>query len=306
MGRKQLKGIFPLMPFVLRKNQELDLNGLKDNVQAYEETGFDGFVAFGCMGEFYASNLEEFKRVVDAAVGASKKITCVFGATFHNTRECVQRLKYAEDAGADGVMVGLPYLIPVSEEAAYEHYRLVNEAADEIQIMAYNNPNSFRFNMGVGFWDKLLELDHITAVKESNGDVGHRTRVVSHIADRINVFSGGENWLLGDSLVGGNSIVSVVGAGAPKATQAFFGACMRRDLEAAIPYHVRFTDIYDEMTAQNEVAWEKACAELGGFKAGPPRSPYAPLDPGIRRRLATRLAYLRQMPEANAPHSASA
>jgi 4-hydroxy-tetrahydrodipicolinate synthase len=301
MSRKQLKGIFPLMPFVLKKNQELDLEGLKDNVRAYEELGFDGFVAFGCMGEFYASSFEEYKKVVDTAVGASKRITCVFGATFHNTRECVQRVKYAEDAGADGVMVGLPYLIPVSEEAAYEHYRLVNEAADEIQIMAYNNPHSFRFNMGLGFWDKLLELEQIKAVKESNGDVVHRTRVVSKIADRINVFSGGENWLLGDSFVGGNSIVSVVGPGAPRATQAFFRACMRRDLDAAIPYHVRFTDVYDEQTAQNEVAWEKACAELGGFKAGPPRSPYASLDPGIRRRLATRLDQLRQMAEAKVP-----
>ncbi len=298
MTVKPLKGIFPLMPFVLRKNGDLDLEGLKSNVRAYEEVGFDGFVAFGCMGEFYASSFEEYKMVVDAALGASKKIACVFGATYHNTRECIQRMKYAEDAGADGVMVGLPYLIPVSDEAAYEHYRLVNEAADGIQIMAYNNPHSFRYNMGVEFWDRLMSLDRIKAVKESNGDVVHRTRVVSHISRRINVFSGGEDWLLGDSLVGGNSIVSVVGPGVPTATRVFFRACMKRDLGTAIPFHVKFSDVYDELTAQNEVAWEKACAELGGFKAGPPRAPYPPLDPGIRRRLATRLEHLRQMAEA--------
>jgi 4-hydroxy-tetrahydrodipicolinate synthase len=301
MSRKPLKGIFPLMPFVLKGNQELDLEGLRSNVQAYEESGFDGFVAFGCMGEFFAANFDEYSKVVDTAVDAAKKLTCVFGATYHNTRECVQRVKYAEDAGADGVMVGLPYLIPVSEEAAYEHYRLVNEAADDIQIMAYNNPHSFRFNMDAGFWDKLMELDQIKAVKESNGEVKHRTTVVSHISQRINVFAGGEDWLLGDSLVGGNSIVSVVGPGAPKATQAFFRACMSRDFEKALPFHLRFTDIYDEVTPQNEVAWEKACAELGGFKAGPPRSPYPILDSGIRERLAVRLEHLRQMAESKVP-----
>jgi 4-hydroxy-tetrahydrodipicolinate synthase len=295
MTRKPLKGVFPLMPFVLKKNQELDLEGLKSNVRAYEEAGFDGFISFGCMGEFYASSFEEFKKVVDTAVGASRRIACVFGTTFHNTRESIERTKYAEDAGADGVMTGVPYLIPCTEEAAYEHYRQVNDAVDEIQIMAYNNPHSFHFNMTLEFWDKLMQLDRIKAVKESNGDVGHRTRVVSHICKNINVFSGGENWLLGDSLVGANSIVSVVGPGTPQASLKFFDACMNRDLDTAVPFHIKFTRVYDEQTAQNEVGWEKACAELGGFKAGPPRSPYAPLDPAIRQRLAKALDELNEM-----------
>ena len=239
MSKKELKGMFPLMPFVLTKNQELDLDGLKSNVRAFEEAGFDGFVAFGCMGEFYASSFDEFKKVVDTALAASRsKLACVFGTTFHNTRECIERTKYAEDAGADGVMVGVPYLIPCTEEAAYKHFRQVNDKVRDIQIMVYNNPGSFRFNISCELWDKLMKLDRIRAVKESNGDVNHRTMVVSHISKRINVFSGGENWLLGDSLVGANSLVSVCGTGAPKAALAFFNACMKRDLEKAIPLHV--------------------------------------------------------------------
>ncbi|MDA4130581.1 MAG: dihydrodipicolinate synthase family protein [Thaumarchaeota archaeon] len=294
-SRKQLRGIFPLMPFVLTKNQELDLEGLKSNVKAYEGIGFDGFVAFGCMGEFYASSFEEFKKVVDTAVNASDKVACVFGATFHNTRECLQRAKYAEDAGADGVMIGVPYLIPCTQEAAFEHFQQVNDKVDEIQIMAYNNPASFRFNMDRGFWDRLMKLDRIKAVKESNGDATHRTMVISHISKKINVFSGGENWLLADSLVGANSIVSVCGAGAPSAALTFFNACMKEDLKTAIPLHMQFTDLYDEQTAQNEVAWEKACAEAGGFKAGPPRVPYLPLEKGVRDRLERRLEKIRAM-----------
>ena len=294
-SRRELKGIFPLMPFVLTKNQELDLEGLKSNVKAYEELGFDGFVSFGCMGEFYASSFEEFKKVVDAAVSTANKIACVFGATFHNTAECIQRAKYAQDAGADGVMIGVPYLIPCTQEAALEHFREVNENLDEIQIMAYNNPGSFKFNMDRDFWDRLMQLDRVKAVKESNGDATHRTMVISHISEKINVFSGGENWLLPDSLVGANSIVSVCGAGAPHAALSFFRACMKKDLKTAVPLHVAFSDLYDEQTAQNEVAWEKACAELGGFKAGPPRSPYSPLDADVRGRLDRRLQKLRAM-----------
>jgi dihydrodipicolinate synthase/N-acetylneuraminate lyase len=70
---------------------------------------------------------------------------------------------------------------------------------------------------------------------------------------------------------------------------------MSRDLKTAIPLHVKFTDLYDEQTAQNEVAWEKGCAELGGFKAGPPRAPYPPLDKEVRGRMERRLRIIREM-----------
>ncbi|MDA4112824.1 MAG: hypothetical protein OK474_02140 [Thaumarchaeota archaeon] len=54
--------------------------GLKGNVKAYEEAGFDWFVAFGCMGEFYASNFEEFKNRGHVR-RRFEKIACVFGTT---------------------------------------------------------------------------------------------------------------------------------------------------------------------------------------------------------------------------------
>jgi dihydrodipicolinate synthase/N-acetylneuraminate lyase len=295
MAHKTLKGIFPLMPFVLNKNRELDPEGLQQNIAGYENAGFDGYVAFGCMGEFYAPSFDEWSQVVDVAVDATQKLECVFGTTFQNTDESIRRTKYAEDAGADGVMIGPPYLIPVTFDVALEHYRRVSESVDEIQIMAYNNPSSFRFNMTPEFWDELMKLDRIKAVKESNGEVVHRTRVVGRISKRINVFSGGEHWLLGDSLLGANGMVSVAGPGAPQASVAFFKACMNGDLKTAIPFHVKFTELYRHVTAENEVAWFKACAELGGFKAGPPRAPYLPLDPPIRQSLALSLKELTSM-----------
>jgi 4-hydroxy-tetrahydrodipicolinate synthase len=292
---KSIKGVFPLMPFVLKQNQELDLDGLRTNILEYENRGFDGYVAFGCMGEFYAPTFEEFKQVVDTAVDSSSKLTCVFGTTYHNTKECIQRTKYAEDAGADGVMIGLPYLIPCTPKAAFEHFRQVNEAAENIQVMAYNNPFSFRFNMTADFWDKLLQLDRIKAVKESSFDVLHRIRVISHISNRINVFAGGEFWLLADSLLGANGIVSMAGPGVPKATLELYDACMKRDLERALPLHTRFANLFRNLTSENEVAWLKACAEYGGLRAGPPRAPYPVLDEDTKSSLVEDLKEIDEM-----------
>jgi dihydrodipicolinate synthase/N-acetylneuraminate lyase len=295
MELKPLKGVFPLMPFVLDEEQNLDLEGLKENIRIYEQAGVPGFVAFGCMGECYASSFEEFQRVVDTAMESRRTIAAVFGVTYHNTRECVRRAQYAERHGADGIMVGPPYLIPCTDDAVVDHFTELNDSLERIQVMAYNNPFSFRVHMTRKIWDRLLPLKRIKALKESADDAMHRAHVISHISGRINVFSGTENWFLPDSLVGANGIIGVVAPGALRASLKFYEMCMKRDLERAIPMHVEYNDLVTSCTVQNEVAWFKACAEIGGLKAGRPRIPYGPLDPQIRATLKAKLAAVSAM-----------
>ena len=295
--RKPLKGVFPLLPFAIREDEEPDLDGLAENVDFLARSGVHGFIAFGCMGEFYAPSEKEFDQIVDVAVDAADgRIATVFGTTFQNTRECIRRTRYAERAGADGVMIAPTYVINPTEEVVLEHYRAVNGAVDEIQIMAYNYPPLARgFNMTPEFWDNLLELEHVKALKESNGDVWHRTNLLTKIADRINVFCGGEGWLFSDALLGGKGIVSLFGIGVPKAVLALFDACMAHDLERAIPLYRRFTQLCATITAENEVAALKATAEICGQKAGKPRMPYQPLEPGVRKVFEKYLAEFAQV-----------
>jgi len=293
--RKPLKGIFPLMPLVLKRSQELDLQGLRDNIAAYEEAGFDGYVALGCMGEFFATSEKEFNEIVDVAVDATEKIACVFGTMWQNSKECLRRTKYAEDAGADGAMIGPPYLIPCPEEDAYEHFRLIDREVEHIQIMAYNNPSSFKFNMTPRFWETLLKLESITALKESNGDAVHRMSVVKRISNRINVFSGTEPWLISDVLNGGNSLVSLCALAAPTGAKAYYDACIRHEFGKAVPLAHAFMDMLADCTSSNEHAWLKAVAELGGLRAGPPRSPYSPVDRQISAKLKKSLRVVESL-----------
>jgi len=296
MARKPLEGVFPLMPFVIKNNQEIDFEGLKANLQFLNEAGVQGFIAFGCMGEFYAPSEEEFNKFVDVAVDSAGKLASVFGATFQNTKESIRRAKYAEDAGADGVMIASPYVINPTLEVAYEHYRLINEAVDEIQIMAYNYPPLTRgLNMTPEFWDKLLTLDRIKAVKESNTDIIHRCRLLYKIADKINVFSGGEGWFFPDGILGAKGIVSLFGMAVPKQVLALYKACRDKDIDKAVKLHKKFVEAQNLITAENEVAFLKATTELGGNKAGPPRAPYPPLDKETYEKLKRLLEEIKSL-----------
>jgi dihydrodipicolinate synthase/N-acetylneuraminate lyase len=60
---------------------------------------------------------------------------------------------------------------------------------------------------------------------------------------------------------------------------------MERNLDKAVPLHRKFTQLCSYITGENEVAFLKATAEIGGQKAGRPRSPYQPLDPKVMKVL---------------------
>jgi 4-hydroxy-tetrahydrodipicolinate synthase len=279
--RKPLVGVFPLTPFAIKEDQSADYDGLAHNIEFLANSSVHGTVMFGCMGEFYAPSYDEYKQCVDVAVEASAgRIAVVVGATYQNTAEAVRRVRYCDQAGADGVMVAAPYVINPNVEVVKEYFTAIDSAIEsDLQIMAYNYPPLTRgFNMTPDFWDWMVTLEHVKAVKESNGDVWHRDRITARIADKINIFPGGEGWMFSDFLMGAKGVVSLFGIAVPKTVLKFYNALLAKDLEIALPLAHKFTELSSYITAENEVAALKATAEIGGNKAGRPRSPYQTLD----------------------------
>jgi 4-hydroxy-tetrahydrodipicolinate synthase len=262
---------------------------------------------FGCMGEFYAPNIKEYKKCVEVAVqAAAGRIAVVVGATWQNTQEAVERALFCERAGADGIMVAAPYVINPTKDAVLEHFRMINHAISDIQILAYNYPPLARgFNMTPEFWDYLLELEHVVALKESFGDVTHRTRIHTKIADKINIFPGGEQLMLGDFMQGAKGVVSLFGIAVPGAVMAFYDALLKGDLGTSMPLHKKFTELASLITLENEVAALKATAEFAGRKAGRPRSPYQSLEPEIKAEFERRLGELTFNPDITARKQSS-
>jgi 4-hydroxy-tetrahydrodipicolinate synthase len=295
--RKPLQGVFPLVPFAIKKDDSADYDALADNVDFLAKSGVHGTVMFGCMGEFYAPTDEEYEKCVKVAVeAASGRIAVVVGTTFQNTREVIRRTLLCEKFGADGVMIAAPYVINPTREVVLEHYRAINSAVTEIQIMMYNYPPLARgFNMTVDIWDHLLELDHIKALKESNGDTNHRTNILAKLADKIAIFPGGENWMFNDFLMGAKGVVSLYGIAIPQTVLKFYHALLKRDIDTALPIYRKFTELSTLITLENEVAALKETAEIGGHKAGRPRPPYQPLDPGTRANFEKHLRELADM-----------
>jgi len=203
--RKEIKGITPLLPFSQTKNFEVDYEAIRECIRFLKDNKIHGFVAFGCMGQHFAPSEAEFNKVTDVCVDeANGEICSIIGSSAHNTDEAIRRLKYAEDAGADGSMLAPPYALTINREQCALHYQLCNDAIKgDIAIMAYNFPPLARgFNMTEKYmWeDHLLKMENIKALKESTSN---NDRLLFQIADKVNVLAGNEPAFWRISMLGG-------------------------------------------------------------------------------------------------------
>ena len=296
--RKPIEGLFPLMPLCLKEDQKIDYDAIVWNIEWLEERGVPGFIQFGCMGQMNAVSEAEFNKVCDVVVSAAKgkKIAAVVSSTATSTQEVIRRAKYAEDAGADGSMLALPYAFPVTTEWAVEFFQTVDEALKgEMAIILYNIPPTVGFNVSPALWkEHLLKLKSIKAVKDSNFALPHHDEVLITIVDEVNVFSCTDTFFWHDSMLGANGIIGLLAWVAPRVVLKYYHECMKGN--QADPWTLR---VYKAMVkafgivletpaapmASYEHGYLNALVEIGGAKGGPPRKPYGPLPREAREAL---------------------
>ena len=284
---RRLEGILACVPTVFTESQELDLEGIRENIEFTMESGIHGIITLCSVGEFFAVSSEEYDKIVDIAMDAtaSRRTACIVGTHYQNTRECIRRTKYAEDAGADAVMIAPPYYVKhPSEDWVYEHYRLINDVLEEAQILVYNNEAFTKFNMTPAFWDRLVKLDHVKAVKESSYDIGHLSELIRRHGERINVLGGSEAQLLPVMFLGGKGTVSLFGCPMPKLPLELYEACKDKDWKKGLKFHLHLTNFASTVRSAdisgevNVISIFKGLCEVCGRKAGPPRRPNIPLN----------------------------
>jgi dihydrodipicolinate synthase/N-acetylneuraminate lyase len=98
---------------------------------------------------------------------ANKRVPVMIGCTSTNTREALQKMEYAAKAGADGVLVGVPYYFPSSVDNAVQFYHDLADAFPEMGVMIYHNPYNHRITIPVDAFKRLVEKPNIVAMKDS-------------------------------------------------------------------------------------------------------------------------------------------
>ncbi|WP_172827284.1 dihydrodipicolinate synthase family protein [Mycobacterium asiaticum] len=267
---------YPVTPF---SSDGIDTERLTALVERLVSSGVHGIAPLGSTGELAYLEEAEFDTVVDTTIAAvNGRVPVVVGVSDVTTARTIRRAQYAQQAGADAVMVLPVSYWKLTDREIAQHYRSIGQSIG-IPMMAYNNPAT----SGVDMSPELLvtmfgEIDNLTMVKESTGDL-NRMRRIAELSEGQLPFYNGSNPLVLDALkVGASGWCTAAPNLRPKPCIDLYEAVRAGDLEKAQIHYDDLKPLLQFIVAGGLPTTVKAGLDLLGVPVGEPRRPLLPLD----------------------------
>ncbi|HIH45448.1 MAG TPA: 4-hydroxy-tetrahydrodipicolinate synthase, partial [Candidatus Methanoperedenaceae archaeon] len=169
-------GVLPALVTPFTPKNELDIEGLKGNIEFLVDGGVSGIVPCGTTGESATLSMKEHRKVIEVSVECSK-VPVIAGTGSNNTVEAIELTKYAVDAGCAAALMITPYYNKPTDRGLIQHFTAVAEAVD-IPIIVYNVPGRTSLNMKPEVAAQLAKVDNIIGIKEASGSLDQITKIL--------------------------------------------------------------------------------------------------------------------------------
>ncbi len=217
------KGCYTALITPFNDKGELDTDGLDQLIKFQIKNNITGILAVGTTGESPTLHWEEHNRVVtDVAKGTKGKCLCIAGTGSNNTKEALEAVQNASDAGADAVLMVDPYYNgPSSLEIRKEYIEPVAKAFPEMEIIPYIIPGRTGTQLlpeDLGILSK--EYNNISSVKEATGNIENMKLTRQCCGNEFSIFSGDDSLvfkMMTNPDIKASGVISVVTNIAPKA-----------------------------------------------------------------------------------------
>ena len=202
MTKPKWEGVYPAMLTPFTKDDTIDFEMFKLNVNAQLAAGVDGLVVGGSLGE--ASTLlaeEKWELLRYCKTALNRPVPVIVNIAEQSTKAAIQIAKDAVTNGADGLMVLPPMRYKADDRETVEYFKAI-AATTDLTIMIYNNPFDYKIEVTLAMFEELAKVTTIVAVKESTRDVSNVTRMKNHFGDRFKILCGVDTLALEELALG--------------------------------------------------------------------------------------------------------
>lgn len=293
----KIRGAFPVLITPMNENQEIDWEGVKNNVNYFIEQGVAGIIINGSTGEFVSLTKDEKFRMVETVVKeVNGRIPVMVGTASETTKETIEYTKQAEANGAEAALIINPYYCKPKEEEIYFHFKEVAKETN-LPIMLYNNPGLSGIDMSTELMLRLgRDCENITHVKESSGDIQKARDLAREGKGDIEVFCGAEELVMESYFVGATGWVSVAGNIVPKLVTDMFNHFQKGEIDKAWDINDRILPLCKFLEGSGKyVQIVKRAMELNGQAGGPSRYPRLGLTPEEKEKLKAIMANVTEI-----------
>ena len=196
---------------VFDKQGKIDAAGNERHINRLIDEGINGILFLGSIGEFFALTMDEKKEFVDLVVRVvDKRVPVLIGTGGTILAEVIELTNYAQQAGADAVVVISPYYFQLGNEVLYRYYAELAKNTT-MPIMLYNFPDRTSVNLDPQLVLRLAkEFPHIIGIKDTVDGISHTRKLIQVVKKErpdFCVMSGYDEYMVPNLLAGGDGVI---------------------------------------------------------------------------------------------------
>ncbi|MDA8081039.1 MAG: 4-hydroxy-tetrahydrodipicolinate synthase [Actinomycetota bacterium] len=172
------------------------------------DNGSEGLVVTGTTGE--APTLTDDEKIsLWEAVSAAVTVPVIAGSGSNDTMHSIYMTKRAKDVGVSGVLIVTPYYNRPPQSGLLAHFEVVAKASD-LPVIIYDIPiRTGRKVENQTLLELIRRCPNVVALKDAAGDPATTSKLVPHLPNYFEVFSGDDGLTLPLLAIGAVGIVGV-------------------------------------------------------------------------------------------------
>ncbi len=239
----------------------------------------------GTTGESATLTHEEHRRVIALAVEAAEgRVPVVAGAGSNSTAEAIELARYAEKAGADGLLTVTGYYNKPTQAGLQAHFTALHDAVD-LPMVIYNVPGRTVANISVETLGAISQLPRVIGVKDATGDLARVALQRLASGPEFIQLSGEDMTAVGFNAMGGRGCIGVTANVAPALCAEMQTASLAGDLAKAVALQDKLAPLHDAMFMETNPSPAKYALSILGLCEPSVRLPMVEPSEPTKQRL---------------------
>lgn len=274
-----IQGIFPALITPLDGGKTVNFDTLRKLVDFHIQSGVHGFFVCGGSGEGLLLSVEERKAVLETvkeAANGRAQIIAHIGALATATAQ--ELAAHAAELGVDAVAAVPPFYFRVDDDALYDHYRLIAEAAQGTPVHLYNIPSATGVEINARIMAKLIKIPTVRGIKYSSYNLFDIRNIMELLPNgELTVLSGFDEVCVPALAMGVPGAIGSTYNVLPATFSVIYRLMKQNNLPAAQEWQFRANHVIQALLKVPLVAGIKAILTEWGYPSGDPRRPQRPL-----------------------------
>ena len=257
----------------MHEDGSVNYEKLKEIIDFQIENSTDAIIICGTTGESATMSHQEHKDVIKFTIDyVNKRIPVIAGTGSNETYFATELSVFAEEAGADALLLVTPYYNKTSQEGLITHYNYIADRVN-IPIILYSVPSRTGLNITPETCKKLSEHKNIVAIKEASGNISQIAKIAELCGDDLQIYSGNDDQIVPIMSLGAKGVISVLSNVCPKETHDICQEFLDGNIEKARELQLKYLELINDLFCEVNPTPVKEAMNMMGMEVGECRLP---------------------------------